>query len=441
MLQKYLSHPLFKDGAASLLLKLLNLGAGTTLAIFLARALGPEGYGTYSFAFAAITILAIPTQVGLPTLLVREIAKYQLHQKWGLMRGLLLRANQMTFTLSLLLMLGVGFYVLYGVSSQDSGETRLTFLWALLLIPLVALGNLRGAILRGLRRVLMGQLPEMALRPCLILTFTVIAWSFSTLTASSTMALHVLSAALAFLVGIVLLARNIPKEVKTATARFETKIWARSVAPLSLLAGMHVLNSTSDIFLLGLLSNNENVGIYRIAIQGASLVSFGLYAVAMVVSPQFSRLYAEGKTKDLQKLVTLSARFSLLIALPICLIFILFGDWILSFIFGPAFETGATALAILCFAQLLNAMTGYVGTVLNMSGHEHYTLLGVTISALANVVLNFLLIPDYGIEGAAVATTISFALWNGILWVTARKKLGIDSSAFGFSLKNRGTPL
>ncbi len=79
---------LVRGGLGSLALKLASTALGFILVILLARSLGPEGYGVYAFVFAIVSLLAIPTQLGLPQLVVRETAKAQAAERWGLMRGL-----------------------------------------------------------------------------------------------------------------------------------------------------------------------------------------------------------------------------------------------------------------------------------------------------------------------------------------------------------------
>src|SRR5690606_14902262 len=91
------------------------------------------------------------------------------------------------------------------------------------------------------------------------------------------------------------------------------------------------------------------------------------------------------------------------------------------------FRTGYVALLILVFGQLINAGMGCVVVLLNMTGHERDTLNGVAVAAVANLLLNFLLIPRFGINGAAASTAVSLALWNILLARTVAKRLGLSS--------------
>jgi O-antigen/teichoic acid export membrane protein len=103
------------------------------------------------------------------------------------------------------------------------------------------------------------------------------------------------------------------------------------------------------------------------------------------------------------------------------------GDFLIEFCFGSSYKSGTTALAILAFGQLINASFGSVGSLLNMTGNENDTLKGMVIAVVVNMVLNILLIPHFGIEGAAFSTVISCFFWNVILRNSVRRRLGIES--------------
>lgn len=421
---------LVRDSIASIALKVFYTGATLVTTIILARILGPEGYGIYAYAFALITLLSIPAQFGLPTLLVRNVAAYRVREQWGLMRGLLLRANQAVLLLSLVLVLTAGL-VAYTLAGCFGVSQLTTFAWALVLLPLIALGNLRGATLRGLHRVISGQLPEQFLRPGLFVVFLLaIPLSGIGATPSLAMALHALAAFMAFAVGAWLLFRALPVQAKAVPAEYETGVWWRSVLPLGFLAGMQIVNDQTDIVMLGVFASAADVGVYRVAVQGSHLVMFTLAAVNMVLGPNIARLYTQGECEQLQRIVTWSARVILFTALPVAGAFIFFGEPILALVFGDEYMRGYTSLVILCVGQLFNAGAGSVGLLLNMTGYERDTAAGVAVAAVCNVILNLTLIPAFGMEGAATATAISLAVWNVILVRRAYQRVGIVSIGF-----------
>ena len=94
--------------------------------------------------------------------------------------------------------------------------------------------------------------------------------------------------------------------------------------------------------------------------------------------------------------------------------------------FGDAYAHGATALQILAAGQLVNAATGPLGQVINMSGRPYLTLMNNAAVSVLNIVACLILIPRYGITGAACSTTAAITLVNLIKLVQVRKLFGIS---------------
>ena len=94
-------------------------------------------------------------------------------------------------------------------------------------------------------------------------------------------------------------------------------------------------------------------------------------------------------------------------------------------IFGNSFKSGAFILVILALGQFINVITGSVGYLLMMSGNERLLRNNIIFIAVLNLTLNLLLIPKYGILGAAISTSVSLALQNIISMVIVKYRLGI----------------
>jgi O-antigen/teichoic acid export membrane protein len=174
---------------------------------------------------------------------------------------------------------------------------------------------------------------------------------------------------------------------------------------------------------------DAEIGNYRVAAQISISASFGLQAVNLVVAPRFAALYAKGDMTRLQHLVTASARVILTMNVGITLGYIFLGRFFLRLVFGPAYLRAYIPLLILLVGEVVNSAVGLVGMLLNMSRHERDTAKGLAISATLNVVLNLILVPLLGIIGAAIATAVSLATWNILLWCAVRRRLGINSLA------------
>lgn len=131
-------------------------------------------------------------------------------------------------------------------------------------------------------------------------------------------------------------------------------------------------------------------------------------------------------------MVSLAAKGILGISLPVALGLVILGDWVLS-IFGPDFPEGYAALVILVAAQLVNALAGSVGFLMTMTGHERQAAFIMAVSVVVNLALNAVLIPRFGIEGAAVATAFTTVLWNALMFLFVHRQLRINSTAFRLS--------
>lgn len=426
---------LIKGAIGSFILKSCGLLLQLTAGIFIARSLGASGYGTYAYALAIINLLTIPTVMGLPQLITRNVAIYHVKNEFGLMRGLLVRSNQAVFILSLIMAFIALFISLTIINGSDKIRLQ-TFLISLILLPILALKNLRMAALRGLKHVVLSLMPETLFRPGFFIIFLLMGIVFlpSGMSPQKVMIFQVSAASIAFFLGVVFLLRALPENTKTTVSQFETRTWLKSAIPFMFLGAMQIVNKQTDIVMLGIFRSIEQVGIYRAVVQGATLVAFVLTAVNVVLLPTVAGLHAKGDKKRLQRIVTYSARAILAATFPIILVFVFWGRWLLVTFFGQEFGDGTTALSILCIGQLVNASMGSVALILNMTGHERDAARGVAIAAVLNIFINALLIPKFGMEGAAAASTISLITWNVFMFFWVYKRIGVVSIAFGVNL-------
>ncbi len=188
-----------------------------------------------------------------------------------------------------------------------------------------------------------------------------------------------------------------------------------------LLSGsMFLIMSWTDVLLLGYYLNETQVAIYNIAFKISALVTVVLYAINAIASPQFASLFALDKQEELRRLALQIAKLNFFLTIPATVgIFASLGFY--SYLFGEEFIAGQFCLIILCVGQFFSAICGSVLTLLNMAGKEKTVRNIVGGTALLNLGLNAVLIQLYGIEGAALATSISLVVWN-LLGVMAVKK-------------------
>ncbi len=426
---------ILRGGGGSIAIRALSHILGFIIAIVLARSLGTTEYGTYSYVLSIIMLMALPAKFGFPKLVVRETAKADAKAQWNLMLGVWKWSSKLTVGSSLIMGL-LGIVIILLLDDFYSKNQVLTFISGLVLIPLLALAEIRAAALRGLKKVIFGLLPEGVVRPVSFLIFIILFISLSNkeLSSSYSMMLHSASMAVAFIIGAILLIRNRPVQMKQGAlnANYDSKSWMRSVVPFSISSGVQEINKYVDILILGIWVLASDVGIYRVAIQGALLVVFIQQSMNVYASPYFTKFYELDDFSKLQAIVTMNARISFAGSLVIYLVYVFAGEMIIDFAFGQSYSEAYLPLVILGLGQVINAQFGSVGVLLNMTGHERSVLRVFVITLIINVILNFSFIPFYGIYGAAGATLISIVLRNLLLWNEVRSRLGINSSALHF---------
>ena len=419
-----------RPNAITSVIKIANALLGFLTAVLLARTLGVEGYGEYAFVYAIMTMLAIPTTLGLPQLVIRETALALQAGNTARIRAIWSWAHRVilvtSFAIAIMTIAAVPIFGT-GISSPN------TFLLGLLLVPLIALGNLRGASLRGLGRLVFGQLPDSILRP-LFFNIAVLLWiviaGTTNFTAFDALLLHIAAAFATFIIGTAILLRHTPPMEAGRTEAIDGRALLLATGALGAVAGLTTINNNIDIIMIARALSATEVGIYKPVVTIAGLALFGQQVVTVVIMPQVAKLYAAGKTAELQQLLKRNARRSFLLALGVLTAIVLGGQWGLGVAFGEPFRAGYPALVILACAQTINAALGSTALLMNMSGNERITLAAISAAVAANLILNSVLIRFMGIEGAATATFAALMLYKGILTVVIRRRLGIGSSIF-----------
>ena len=416
---------LIRGASGSLLLIACQTGLGLLLAVVLARLLGVRGFGIYAFCLSIVNLLTVPAELGAHQLLVREVAAYKLKEKFHFLRGILHRIRWLSFLFSIFITL---IAMVFGLWAYHGNEVMLPFLIAMAIIPWLTIMNLNGACLRGLGYILLSRFSP-TLLPVLVLSVVAINyWYFNNiLTPSIALSAQLVSTLILFVISCLFVGLALPDEVKCVELRYETIKWYKSMLPFAFAGSIQILNKETSILLLNFMQGAESVGLYRVAQRGGVLVSFGLMAVNMAIAPTVSELFVKGEKKRLQYLISKSVLAVLVYAMPMTLFLIVGGIWIIPKVFGQAYSSAYLPMVILCIGQLLSAVVGSVGLILNMIGLERATAWGVAIATVINVILNILLIPTLGATGAAVGTSVSLVIWNILLAIWLYRKTGLIS--------------
>jgi len=395
--------------------------------VLLARWMGASEYGVYAYAFTWANLLSVFATLGFTTGVLRFVPEYLAKKDWPHLHGFIRRVRQLVFLAGIVLA-AVGGLVLLHLRSPRMDVSAL--LLGVGLVPLLALMSVQMEMVRGTRRIALAYTPPMLLQPALALgTAFFVLKALGALTGVATIGAFMLAILVVLGVQNWGLIRAVPREVALSPPRYETWEWLRVSFPLLLVAGSFIVLNQADILMIGIFIGAREAGIYAAATKTAALVSFVLVAVNAIVAPMIAEFHAKGNRVKLQEMVSAATRWIFWPSFGVTLGLVLFGGAVLGF-FGPAFSEGYWALALLALGQLVNASVGPVGYLMSLTGHQNLSAWVYGLSALVNVGLNALLIPVWGLVGAALATMITMILWNVWLYTLVRTLLGIRFGAF-----------
>ncbi|WP_067563888.1 flippase [Halofilum ochraceum] len=397
------------------------------LSILLARLLGAEGFGVYAHAVAIMTLASVLAEAGVPTLLMREVAAARVRRDWPTVQGAVRRGSQLAVAAaSIVALAGLGLLTIFSDRLQQPALLTLSLMLAML--PIAAAAKVVVFALRGLNRVLIGIAINSVVKKALVLVIVVTVFAiWPALREPHVAMLAELLGVLAVLtIGVVILSHSWSIEMGSAPPKHEDLKWLKSLPPFIVISGASVINAQIDLIMLGMLRTPEDVGVYRAVVHGATLVGLGLQVANPILSPRFAGMYASGEMRTLETLVRRATRVIFIVAIPVIGAFFIAGDSILATVFGVDFARGHTALAVLGVAQLINVATGPMGILLSMTGNEATNSKLLLAGAAVNIILNGVLIPIFGILGAAVATSCALVLRNCLQAWMAYRILGIS---------------
>lgn len=417
--------------SVNMVVRIMAMALMMATSVALARLLGPSEFGVYGYALTVISLASMPAILGLPTLATRETAKFRALGQAGnidiLMRWCAIVALIAGVTATLLI---IGFALLR--DPEISTKLTRTMLIGSPLILLVAWLRIIAAKTRGFDKVAYSQIPEAVVRPLLICfaalaLFYGLGWAPLSETA---LVMNVSATAIAGVFAMIAIKRidRLPRNQQLAPIESKAA-WRSSLFPLALISGMQMINQNTDTLMIGFWEPIESVGYYRIAGSLAGMVVIVSSVVTMVVQPKLSTYFTTGDMTKFVSIVRIAALAGFVTAVPGFAVLWFFGEPLVTLVYGDEYAPVVIPLLILTGAQLYNVFVGPVIAVLNMTGHERSVAFGLTLSAILNLVLNAILIPQHGMAGAAIATSISIVFWNTILWRQANKIMGADGSA------------
>ena len=419
---------ILNKGFSFLILRIGGLFLGYIFTLLIAREYGASVLGLISLSFTLIMCLSIFGRLGIDVNLIPFFSIESNKNDSGLFFKVLLKA----FIFSSLLA-----FILYcfkepiAIKVFKKPQLEPYFFWSAITIPFWTITLVCAGLFRALKKTTYFAFFNNPGRFSLtLLVFILLFYCFTP---------DGLTAIKAHFYGIFVLATV---SVYFASKQFETIkvfpvsnswLFLRDAFPMMLSGVVIVFLGWIDTFFLGIYETDSTIGIYNVALKIAMLTSFSLQAINSILAPKIAKHHKQSNERELKKIIKFATNINFIITLIVVLLIFLFHEFLLG-LFGQEFLAGAVILLILCVGQLINSLSGSVGLIFQMTGHQKIHQNIVLVALGINIILNSILTPKYGAVGAAIATVISMTFWNVYGAIYLKRKMNIVSY-FNFKWK------
>lgn len=414
-------------------------GMGLTLggrALF-ARQFSPSGYGLFSLAFTIAAVLAVVATLGLRNGVTRQVAFHgaggegpestsksegdldDLPQEtplydqgtiiaWGLLSAAVAGA-----------VVGASLYLAADPLARlvfEKPQYAVSLRTAGVALPFLGLIYVFTATFRGLsrtrERVLFQELLMKGSFPLLLLAVVTLGVGFDAALLAYPASLAVTAVVYAGYTGVL----N-PGAFRTDLLDRLRNVAAggsllRFSAPLLFASLLIQVMTWTDVLMLGYFTDARTVGVYDAVRPLVQVVPIIWGSMIFMYTPVVSELHATGSTATIRRSYFVLTKWFASATFPLVLLFVLFPSLALSTVFGPEYTAGATALQVLAVAFLFGNLSGPNGATLTALGRTRVVMYANLVAAAGNVALNLVLVPQYGLLGAAVATAAALIARN-----------------------------
>jgi O-antigen/teichoic acid export membrane protein len=389
--------------------------------------LGSSEYGLLSLAISIVSFVSIFSLLGLNTGIIRYISYYKGKEDIKRIKGTILSSLKLSLPTSLILMILLFLFsekisILIFHSSELIPVLRLFSLT----LPFISLSDIFLGVMIGFQKInykiLVKEIVESVVR--LVLTFIVIYLGYNLLGVAI---VYVISFVITAFFSFYFLQKKVFPFFKTKVVPilFTKELFVFSF-PFILSGVLTLIVKWTDVFMIGFFRTTSEVGVYNVALPTANLLVIVPTSLMALFMPIITEFYSKGNIKSIDILSRINSKWIFFLNFPIFLLIFLFSKIILKIMFGPEYVTGNIALLILIIGYMVFSLVHVHNAILIMMKKTRLIFYISLISAVANVILNYYLIPKFGIIGGSIATSFSLILIFTLTFISCYKLTNIQ---------------
>ncbi len=418
---------LIKGASTAFILKILGIISGYAFTLLVTRTLGAEAWGIFTLSLVVLQVGSIFGKLGTDIAILRFTAEYVAKGDINALKNIYKKILILVIPTSLLVSIII-FFTSPILATKIFHKAYLTSYFKLIAFVIIffVLFAIHIEAIRGL-----GKIKEyMILHQIMIYLFSIICYFAFLKIFNKYKFLPLIS----YSISVVSLAifsihlwfnflKKIYKKEKLKTlSNPRIKNILIILFPIFSSNLLSLVMGWMDTIMLGIFKSSQEVGIYNVVFKLSLIISFPLVAINAIVAPKFAELFGNKNFKELKKVFEISRKIASIFSLPILIFFLIFSKFLLGY-FGDEFIKGNTALVILIISQFMNVYVGSVGYMLQMTGAQHIFQNILLLSVVINFIIGYNIIPEFGINGAALSSAISTILWNILGYIYIKKKI------------------
>lgn len=381
---------MLKDGALLLLAKLLSMGSGMIITIFVARYFGVDVYGQYTTALAFVSFILAFTDFGTDTYMLKECSIDKANLSIIYSNSLLIKIIVLGITSLLIICLAN--ILNYGIN---------VYKLILLIIPQLVINYLVNTyfVIMQIEQKLSQNAIIQIIQTFIMLVFVGITLAFK---------LNIfIYATLQILLSLIILSIYLKLVKVKFTPTFNySKIIIKGSIFFGLSSLLYIIYYKLDTVMLSIIKGSYYVGIYESAYKVISVLISLIVILDNIFLPKFFSLY-EINLRKMLELYKSMLLISFILSIPLCFVFMNFSEIIIKLLYGNEYLDASLIFKILIWSVAIRLMAAIVGFVVTASNNMKIKVKFQFMFAIMNIILNLILIPLYGIIGAAISTILT----------------------------------